>query len=438
MFVALRALAAVLKPVVIGISISLLLLPVLYVNPNHFSSGAEARDPTFGRVEDPLGNLAAAVMRSAGAIGKDPSSDDWIRYDNPADCASSSLARAVIWAEMYNRPQWWRRLEFDLARLRLQLLGEAPDWSFGIGQIRLSTARKAYRHFASQLEEPVKSRFEADPSDDELLTLLESSCDNALLVSVILESIATKDQNSLQSPAAVANLYRGGENDGEAVFNYPTVVEFLTKKQIFLQGDYISWWPSEADNHYDFDVLSEARVFAGVGKYYAGYVGDLFTKFENLRTKLTQSDISSGAIVACLIGGIEPAGINSWIIFHAIDSPNIRRVIQENELEPNSQDSPDLKIYRDSIREFIVESKEGPKISVNFLTGSPGGGPFIKGLSNALSVQVSLNILQSFLGDKIEAVADIEYVFGAVDDTCNVELAPVDDGHGLVSIYLDW
>lgn len=213
-----------------SIIIFILFLPVIYLNPNHFTYGFEGSDPTFAPVDDPVANLAGAVLLSGGAIGYDAKIDDWITLRSPADCTTSHLARAIILAEMYNRPQWVRSLEFDIALLAGQVMGQHPNWSFGVGQVKLKNASATLNKLIGRIHPNLKKNLKKKYDDVSILRALEDNCFNSLITEEFVKTIIEREKP--KSVYELASIYNGSRYGNEAVFDYATIVEFLANHQL--------------------------------------------------------------------------------------------------------------------------------------------------------------------------------------------------------------
>ncbi|MBD9527105.1 hypothetical protein [Paracoccus sp. PAR01] len=203
-----RALWRLFAPVVIALALAIALAPFLYLG------ASDADEVAKGMTLSPAERLAVVSMHRVGLVrlmepeegGPD---DPWSFVDTGAvaRCGRTPLAIGIATAESYARPAWRRDLELSIARLWRDISGNWPDWSYGIGQIRLSTARVAVTAAAMRYMGPDGPLLPAMPDDDALMALLADPCDNLFLARLVLDLEVAPGKSDKEA----ARLYRGGD-----------------------------------------------------------------------------------------------------------------------------------------------------------------------------------------------------------------------------------
>lgn len=198
-----------------------------------FSSEAEVTEPTSSLLNPtPLDRLAVVALfrtgflRQVPVLPSDPETGEPVATDEPApsafqsdrrgwgvsgytdSCTETELARAILAAEGYARPAWRRSLESSTASLIQGVTGTLPDWSYGLGQIRLSTAQTSLERLQSEAERILQRDLDLTTDPLALFHALQDRCQNSLMVEILLTQIAEIDQ----TPQEVAALYRGGRS----------------------------------------------------------------------------------------------------------------------------------------------------------------------------------------------------------------------------------
>jgi hypothetical protein len=115
---------------------------------------------------------------------------------------------SVIAVENYARPPFRRWLEEVVARANLQFLGEVPDYSFGVGQIKLSTARLV-------IQQGTTTKTVVVNNNRELLKLVLDPCENMRLASEYLNMLMKKSGFShftKKSAFAILRQYNGQQD----------------------------------------------------------------------------------------------------------------------------------------------------------------------------------------------------------------------------------
>jgi hypothetical protein len=165
----------------------------------------------------PIHKAAAVALYHAGMLrlsGDDPPS--LLRAESDL-CTQSSIENAILAAEIYARPAWRRNLEISVATAVRSVTGRYPDWSYGIGQIRFSTARGAIQKIRAASAFVLGLRSDFAPDDDMLFALLSEPCSNAQMLSAVIAANARAGD----SAADVARTYRGGRE-------YPTIASVIS------------------------------------------------------------------------------------------------------------------------------------------------------------------------------------------------------------------
>jgi hypothetical protein len=127
---------------------------------------------------------------------------------------------SVVAVENYVRPPLRRWVEEIVARTNFHLLGRIPDFSFGIGQVRLSTAKLLVQQGTAK-----KTLVTYD--DKELLELILNPCENISLVNEYLSLLIKKSGfNHFDREAAFVILgqYNGQQESDQHNQIYQEVV----------------------------------------------------------------------------------------------------------------------------------------------------------------------------------------------------------------------
>ena len=208
-----------LLPLAFALLLSTVLTPILFISPDHLErSGAGSFRSS------PLQRLALVVLQSAGVIAANPNFGkvvmdpygggsyidelEWFPMESPiANCAHDRLVGALVAIESYARPEWWRRIEISVAHLVHDLTGYFPDWTYGIGQIRLKTARGAMRAAVDRITTVFGAEAGGLPSDEVLFDLLKNDCDNTRIAQLVLA------EKNPESAIEAAEVYHGGKSN---------------------------------------------------------------------------------------------------------------------------------------------------------------------------------------------------------------------------------
>ncbi len=219
----LELLRKLLLPPLLAVALAALLAPLLFLGATDLQSEPRYRLDGGDRPPAPLVNLAATALFRAGFIRISPpevtgidekgttgSADtQWDVVYLPHACTNDPVIKALVASEVYMRPAWRRQMEMALAEGWFALTGHVPDWSFGMAQVKLSTARKAItqaqRDYAAWLPEGSAP----DISDRGLLALLADPC-NAIRIATL---VADGPRGPSDPTATVANRYRGAALD---------------------------------------------------------------------------------------------------------------------------------------------------------------------------------------------------------------------------------
>ncbi len=207
-------------PPLLAVALAALLAPLLFLGATDLQPGPRYRPDGGDKPPSPLVNLAATALFRAGFIRISPEFEDpgdeaeparpararWDAVGLPHACTDDPVVKALVAAEVYMRPAWRRQMEMALAEGWFALIGQAPDWSYGMAQVRLSTARQAItqaqRDHAAWL--PPKAAG-PDLSDRGLLDLLADPC-NAIRIATL---VADGPRRPGDSAATIATRYRG-------------------------------------------------------------------------------------------------------------------------------------------------------------------------------------------------------------------------------------
>jgi hypothetical protein len=156
---------------------------------------------------------------------------------------------AIVAAERYNRPERTRRLEFAAADLAQRTRGTVPDYSYGVGQLRLSHAREALR---TELGD-------APLGDADVLALLRDDCQNVRLVArhvamlverssnaasvdAVVRSVA-RDYGGVRTPSVHGLMYEDAVAGAYALLNPPTFAEEMPvpDSAVALPATHVVW-----------------------------------------------------------------------------------------------------------------------------------------------------------------------------------------------------
>jgi hypothetical protein len=149
--------------------------------------------------------------------------------DNSLDV--QALSTAIVAAEMYNRNWFVRSAKRVLGRLHHRIFGTYPNFSYGIAQVKLATARMT-----------VQGSFGSGLSDAELFELLQGDCDNINVASRYIESLAAAQPatgNLRSLIGRIGAIYSGAEPGSEGSFLYE---QSIVGAYFLLQPE-----PSEAE-----------------------------------------------------------------------------------------------------------------------------------------------------------------------------------------------
>jgi len=206
-------------PPLLAVALAALLAPLLFLGATDLQPGPRYRPDGGDRPPSPLVNLAATALFRAGFIRISPALEEtgdedgttgpartrWDAVGLPHACTNDPLVKALVAAEVYMRPAWRRQMEMALAEGWFALAGRAPDWSYGMAQVRLSTARKAITQAQRDHAAWLPDGAEPDLSDRGLLDLLADPC-NAIRIATL---VADGPRGPSDSAATVATRYRG-------------------------------------------------------------------------------------------------------------------------------------------------------------------------------------------------------------------------------------
>jgi hypothetical protein len=201
-----RLVIRVVAPSVIAIALAGSLAPVLFLGTTDVQ---QVKIEFDSPPERPLERLSDVALHRAGVtkLVQYDSSYNWERVENEiVTCSRDKLILAIAVAEMYQRSAWRRNFEIAAARLLYSLTGSYPDWSYGVGQIRLNTARDAIVKARSRLEPIIKNVGPIDISDGALFKILAEPCQNLAVLGLVVDDGARSEE----TVADITSRYRGG------------------------------------------------------------------------------------------------------------------------------------------------------------------------------------------------------------------------------------
>ena len=123
-----------------------------------------------------------------------------------------ALSLSIISAEMYNRDGFTRNNKFFISRIYKNIFGSIPNFSYGIAQVKLSTAKKI-----------LKETFDGKLDDDDVLVLLRSDCDNANIAARYIENLVNQQASSGNVDEVIRNVaeaYQGANEYSEGTRLY--------------------------------------------------------------------------------------------------------------------------------------------------------------------------------------------------------------------------
>lgn len=250
--------SAVLWPLILIVAISAALLPIMFLGRTDVArSVVEPRDAGLLPI-DRMAEIALYRLGHYRLLDTNYDEDDRAGRRRElvpvsggsllSDCAPHPAVAGIVGAEAYVRPAWRRDLELALARSWLALSGRLPDWSFGIAQIRLSTARAALddaRDRATPLlgETPVLS-------DPQLLALLSDPCEAMAAAGLIADPTLVFD-----GPVEdLATRFRGGAGPADL----PGVVSYeALAARIAAEFDELTYRPDDLGASERSDLFME-------------------------------------------------------------------------------------------------------------------------------------------------------------------------------------
>jgi len=137
--------------------------------------------------------------------------DDQVKVGGE-DVSIQLLTLSIIAAEMYNRDGFIRNIKFSFSHIYKNLFGVIPDFSYGIAQVKLSTAKKV-----------LSETFDGKLDDDDVLVLLRGDCDNASLAARFIADQVNQQASAGNSDDVirkVAAIYQGANEYSEGTRLY--------------------------------------------------------------------------------------------------------------------------------------------------------------------------------------------------------------------------
>jgi outer membrane protein OmpA-like peptidoglycan-associated protein len=114
------------------------------------------------------------------------------------DIDVGSLTIALVAAEKYNRSSMHRQLEAWVARLLLQYQGKLPEFSFGLSQIRPTTARRLFHEELGNFE----------LADRDLLVFLMNDCHSVSLAARYVKALSHQFASASSIDEIIAQVAR--------------------------------------------------------------------------------------------------------------------------------------------------------------------------------------------------------------------------------------
>lgn len=233
--------AVLLRPVLWTLVGTLVLMPFLFSGRGDLGFYSDIAERPAGVVTtDPLERVAIVALFRAGFIRQmpmtrytedgeiDPDSKptlEWATSDYTDQCTLTDRTRAILAAEGYARPAWRRDLEIAVAGVVQAVSGRLPDYSTGLGQVRLSTAEAALARLDRAAQDQLGLRLTLPADRDAVHRLLLDACGNQQMTEIIVAGL-TLDHRAVQDLAAA---YRGGRSWPllPGVLSYETLVETM-------------------------------------------------------------------------------------------------------------------------------------------------------------------------------------------------------------------
>ncbi len=122
------------------------------------------------------------------------------------------LVESILVVETSARDGFRRAVEFKIGKVWLRLFGSAPNFTYGVGQIRLSVAKRIFANIVDR-----------HLSDIQMLELLEDPCENINIASQYIAEITDKvlSTKNLKDPIGnIASIYAGIVNEASDNFFY--------------------------------------------------------------------------------------------------------------------------------------------------------------------------------------------------------------------------
>jgi hypothetical protein len=188
---------------------------------------ADAPPGADGPSEGDRREIEAAEPPAAGSSARDRSAEP-----NPVE-PFIRYAIAVVAAEKFNRGYVRRRTELSYARVHSAVTGRVPDLSYGPAQIRVSRLR---RLMADQGELASLALRKDDPSDKDILTILQDECSALALTALILFDeaqripqirceVGSNEQRMCPDIPAAIRAYNGEARNSLSILNYADIVK---------------------------------------------------------------------------------------------------------------------------------------------------------------------------------------------------------------------
>lgn len=329
----------IVRPVVWSAALALIFVSMMLAEASDVPAGPGMRSGVASAA--PVDRLAELVLFRLGEyrIGR----DDEVGEGEPPKttlelvsestfrrCVDSRLVAGVVAAESYARSPFRRAAEYELASVWRGLTGRHPDWSYGIAQIRPSTAREALARALERAAPLLTVEPGFAITDEELVEATSDLCSAAFLAGLVVDPAGADDLTTQEA----VDRYRGGPSIAElpGVVSYALLVDAVARRMtgagIYSATSFVSvraaeeatdadgWTPlvciehSDRDRPYASVVHLPAEAVASLGESGGHASSDsLRPAIEALRPRIREMrldfapDASPGALPARIAAG---------------------------------------------------------------------------------------------------------------------------------------
>lgn len=151
---------------------------------------------------------------------------------NSNDIDIKKLTIAILAAEKYNRNFFEQKTELIIGKLFLKFFGFLPDFSYGIAQVRPSTAKKVFFEEMGLKKIP----------DSKIIYLLENNKHNIIIAEKYISILYTKNRYSSQNIdekiKIIAKEYNGSNHKSISGLNYSEAVLGAYNILTFIDSSY--------------------------------------------------------------------------------------------------------------------------------------------------------------------------------------------------------